>query len=243
MAVSTLIAAGIIPAALEMMDQTIVEAVEAAFGFGFPRDAGAVLILELDGLEAGLDAQAERAIAICREHGARDGRSARDAAERERLWLARKKAVGAVGRLAPSKVTQDGVIPRTKLPEVLERIAAIAARHDLRIANVFHAGDGNLHPIVLFDERDPEQVRRVLDAGAEILDACLDAGGSISGEHGIGLEKRAHMARMFSPADLAAMQALRDALDPERRMNPGKLLPMPGGCREGSQPAAPGGSR
>lgn len=231
-AVTRLIASGIIPAALEMMDRTIVEAVEAAFAFGFPQDAGAVLIVELDGLEAGLDTQAARAIAICREAGARDIRTARDAAERERLWIARKKAIGAVGRLAPSKVTQDGVIPRTKLPEVLSRISEIGHHFGLRIANVFHAGDGNLHPVILFDERDPEQVRKVLDAGSAILDVCLEAGGSLSGEHGIGVEKQDHMTRMFAPEDLAMMRRVRDAWDPDQRMNPGKLLPTPRACIE-----------
>lgn len=242
-AVSTLIASGIIPAALEMMDQTIVEAVEAAFAFGFPQDAAAVLIVELDGLEAGLDTQAERAIAICRGSGARDVRVAKDASERERLWLARKKAIGAVGRLAPSKVTQDGVIPRTRLPQVLARISEIGQRFDLRIANVFHAGDGNLHPVVLFDERDPEQVRRVLEAGSAILDVCLEAGGSLSGEHGIGIEKLDHMARMFSPEDLAAMRRVREALDPSQRMNPGKLIPTPGACSESPRLGILGGTQ
>ncbi len=242
-AVSSLIASGIIPAALEMMDQTIVAAVEAAFAFGFPQDAGAVLILELDGLEAGLDTQAERAIALCRAAGARDLRIAKDDAERERLWTARKKAIGAVGRLAPSKVTQDGVIPRTQLPRVLSRISEIADRFGLRIANVFHAGDGNLHPVILFDERDPEQVQRVLAAGSAILDVCLEAGGSLSGEHGIGVEKQEHMARMFAPEDLAAMRRVRMALDPAERMNPGKLLPTPSSCRETPRLGILGGSQ
>ncbi len=242
-AVSTLIAAGIIPAALEMMDRTIVEAVEAAFAFGFPRDAAALLILELDGLEAGLDTQAKRVMALCRAAGAHEVRLAKDEPERERLWLARKMAIGALGRLAPSKVTQDGVIPRTQLPDVLAKIAAIGERHRLRIANVFHAGDGNLHPVILFDERDPEQVQRVLEAGSQILDACLEAGGSLSGEHGIGIEKLGHMARMFTPEDLAAMRAVRDALDPRARMNPAKLIPTPGSCTETSALAMLGGSQ
>jgi glycolate oxidase len=162
--VSALIAAGIIPAALEMMDALILQAVEAAFSFGFPLDAAAVLIIELDGLDAGLDAAKDAVVAVCERFHAREVRVARDEAERARLWLARKKAVGAVGRLAPSKVTMDGVIPRTKLPEVLAAIARIATAYDLRIANVFHAGDGNLHPVTLFDERDSEQVKRVLAA-------------------------------------------------------------------------------
>jgi glycolate oxidase len=187
--------------------------------------------------------QAQRAIALCRSAGACDVRIAQDAAERERLWLARKKAIGAVGRLAPSKVTQDGVIPRTQLPRVLARISEIGSRYGLRIANVFHAGDGNLHPVVLFDERDPEQVQRVLKAGGEILDVCLEAGGSLSGEHGIGIEKLDHMARMFTPEDLAAMRRVRDALDPRQRMNPGKLVPTPGACAESPRLGVLGGTQ
>ncbi|MNS45397.1 putative FAD-linked oxidoreductase [compost metagenome] len=231
-AVSALIAAGIIPAALEMMDQLILQAVEAAFGFGFPLDAGAVLLIELDGLEAGLDEAKDEVARHCVANRAREVRVAADDAERARLWLARKKAVGAVGRLAPSKVTMDGVIPRTRLPEVLRAIADIAERHQLRIANVFHAGDGNLHPVTLFDERDPEQVERVLAAGGEILMACLAAGGSITGEHGVGVEKAAYMQEMFSEADMALMEAVRLVFNPDGSLNPGKVLPTRKGCLE-----------
>ncbi len=231
-AVSALIAAGVLPAALEMMDRMIIAAVEASFRFGFPTDAEAVLIVELDGLEAGLDRQAAQTVAILQAQGAREVRLAKDDDERSRLWMARKKAVGCVGRLAPSKVTQDGVIPRSQLPAVLKQIAGIGARHGLRIANVFHAGDGNLHPIVLFDERDPEQVRRVVQAGQEILEACLAVGGSITGEHGIGVEKVGMMDRMFAPADLAVMERVRDAFNPEGLCNPGKLLPTSRTCVE-----------
>src|SRR5438067_2556985 len=170
--VSGIIAAGIIPAALEMMDQLIIQAVEAAFHFGFPLDAGACLIVEIDGLEAGIDRQAGEVRRICMENGAREVRLAAPGPERDLLWKARKRAFGAAGRLAPSNITQDGVIPRHKLPEVLRRIGAIAEQYGVRVANVFHAGDGNLHPLILFDERDPEQVRRVLAAGTEILQAC-----------------------------------------------------------------------
>jgi glycolate oxidase len=239
-AVSALIGAGIIPAALEMMDQLILTAVEAAFSFGFPRDAGAVLIIELDGLEAGMDELSERVQAICMAQHAREVRAAKDAAERARLWMVRKKAVGTVGKLAPSKITMDGVIPRTKLPEVLRAVEAIAARHGLRVANVFHAGDGNLHPVMLFDERDPAQVAKVVEAGGEILEVCLAAGGSITGEHGVGVEKRAHMAKQFSEADLALMAELRAVFDPEGMLNPGKLLPTNKGCGEARLGAAPG---
>ncbi|MEB3220780.1 MAG: FAD-linked oxidase C-terminal domain-containing protein [Candidatus Sericytochromatia bacterium] len=231
-AVSAIIGRGIIPAALEMMDQAIIEAVEAAFGLGLPLDAGAALIVELDGPEAGLDEGASEVEAILHAHGAASVERAADAAARERLWLARKKAVGAVGRLAPSKVTMDGVIPRTRLPEVLEAIGAIAAAHGLRVGNVFHAGDGNLHPLLLFDERDPDQVARVLAAGEEILRVCVEAGGSVTGEHGIGVEKRDHLGLMFDAQDLAAMEQLRRVFDPDERLNPDKLLPVRRGCGE-----------
>lgn len=240
-AVSAIIGAGMIPAALEMMDQAIIQAVEAAFGLGLPLDAGAVLIVELDGFEAGLDEEAARAAALLEAHGATELRRAADAAERGRLWLARKKAVGAVGRLAPSKVTMDGVIPRTRVAEVLARITRIAADYGLRVANVFHAGDGNLHPIILFDERDPAQVTRVLEAGGAILRVCVEAGGSITGEHGVGIEKREHMALMYSAADLAAMATVRAVFDPTGRMNPEKLFPTRRGCGEVARPLGRGG--
>src|SRR5439155_166029 len=179
-----------------------------------------VKIVELDGLEAGLDRQAERARALCMAHGAREVRSAATTAERTALWMARKKAIGAAGRLAPSNCTQDGVIPRTKLPQVLREIAEIGRRHRLRICNVFHAGDGNLHPVLLFDERDPEEVKRVLAAGSAILQACVDAGGSITGEHGIGIEKIDHMRSIFSDTDLGVMQKVKDVFNPEGLCNP-----------------------
>src|SRR5215471_12625206 len=183
--ISDLIGAGIVPAALEMLDNLILQAVEAAFHFGFPLDAGAVLIMEVDGLEAGLDADAERITAIARQNKAREVRRATSDAERLLLWKCRKQAFGAVGRLAPSYCTQDGVVPRTKLPHILREIQRIGTKHQLRIANVFHAGDGNIHPIVLFDERDPDQVKRVLAASHEILEECVRCGGSVTGEHGI----------------------------------------------------------
>ena len=234
--VSGIIAAGIIPAALEMMDQLIVQAVEAAFHFGFPTDAGAVLIVELDGLAAGLDQQVQRVVEICQAQRARTVRVAKDEAERAALWKSRKRAFGAVGRLAPNYCTQDGVVPRTKVPEILRRITEIGRRYQLRIGNVFHAGDGNIHPILLYDERDPDQVRRVLAAGAEILEACVALGGSITGEHGIGIEKIGQMPLIFSPADLLVMSQLRQVFDPARRCNPGKILPTPGACVETTRP-------
>ncbi len=234
--VSGIIGAGIIPAALEMMDQLIVGAVEAAFHFGFPTDAGAVLIVELDGLAAGLDQQAQHVVEICRANHARTVRVAADEAERAALWKSRKRAFGAVGRLAPNYCTQDGVVPRTKVPDILRRITEIGQRHQLRIGNVFHAGDGNIHPILLFDERDADQVRRVLDAGREILEACVALGGSVTGEHGIGIEKIAQMPLIFTPEDLLVMSQLRRVFDPELRCNPGKIFPTPGACVETTRP-------
>ncbi len=229
-AISGIIGAGIIPAALEMMDQGILVAVEEAFHFGFPLDAEAILLIEVDGLEVGLDDQRDQIAAICKSHGAREVRFAADAKERLLLWKARKQAFGAIGRLSPSYCTQDGVVPRTKLPHILQRIRAIGAKYNLRIVNVFHAGDGNLHPILLFDERNPEEIRRVLDASHEILSECLDCGGSVTGEHGIGLEKLSFMNRMFTDADLDVMRRLRDALNSNGLLSPGKLLPTAGAC-------------
>lgn len=234
--VSAIIAAGIIPAALEMMDRTIVAAVEAAFRVGFPTDAGAVLIIEIDGAAAGLAEAAERIESLCRDHGASRVRRAADDAERAALWKGRKRAFGAVGRLSPSYCTQDGVVPRTRLPEILERIEAAAARHRLRIGNVFHAGDGNIHPIVLYDERHPDESVRALAAGREILLACLELGGSVTGEHGIGVEKMVELGLAFAPDDLALMQRVRAVFDPETRANPGKIFPTPGVCVERRSP-------
>ncbi len=240
-AVGALIRSGIVPAALEMMDNLVVRAVEAAFGFGFPVDAAAVLIVELDGLAAGLDRQAARARDILDASGAREVRLAKDEAERQLLWKSRKRAVGALGRYAPAHATQDGVIPPSKLPEVLEQIARIAERYRIRIANVFHAGDGNLHPIALFDDRDADEIRRVIEAGGEILRLCASLGGSITGEHGIGVEKMAHMELLFGADDLLIQDSIRQVWDPAGRMNPGKVLPQRA-CGEvgplASQPAS-----
>ncbi len=229
-AISSIIGAGIIPAALEMMDQGIIVAVEEAFHFGFPLDAEAVLIIEVDGLEADLDAQRDRVAELCREQHAREVRFAKDAKERLQLWKARKQAFGAIGRLSPSFCTQDGVVPRTKLPQILKRIREIGLKHDIRIVNVFHAGDGNLHPILLFDERRPEEVIRVLAASEEILNECIDCGGSVTGEHGIGLEKINFMTRLFSEDDVEVMKRLRIALNPHGLLTPGKMLPTAGAC-------------
>jgi glycolate dehydrogenase FAD-linked subunit len=233
--ISDIIGAGIVPAALEMMDKLIIEAVEAAFHFGFPLDAGAVLIMEVDGLEAGLDQDAERITSIARQNGAREIRQARNEAERLLLWKSRKQSFGAIGRLAPSYCCQDGVVPRSKLPHILREIQRIGAKHDIRIANVFHAGDGNIHPILLFDERDAGQVKRVLAASHEILQECLNCGGSVTGEHGIGVEKLDFMPKMFSPEDLDTMLRLRAAFNPANRCSPAKMLPTAGACIEPSK--------
>jgi len=235
-AVSGVIAAGIVPAALELMDRIIIAAVEAAYGVGLPTDAGAVLLIELDGPAVGLDPQVERVRGVCGAHRAREIRVARDERERAALWRARKRAFGAVGRLAPNYCTQDGVVPRTRVPDILRRIAAAAERHRLRIGNVFHAGDGNIHPILLFDERDADEVRRVLAAGREILEACVEMGGSLTGEHGIGVEKIGQMPLLFGPDDLRAMVALRHVFDPDERANPHKVFPDAKVCVETRAP-------
>ncbi|HEX5323676.1 MAG TPA: FAD-linked oxidase C-terminal domain-containing protein [Capsulimonadaceae bacterium] len=228
--VSGVIAAGLMPAALEMMDALILQTVEDAFHFGFPRDAGAILIIELDGMDAGLDRQADQVRAICAENNAREVRQAQDAKQRAELWAARKKAIGTIGRLTPSCVTQDGVIPRSTLPQVLAEIGEIGRRYNLRIANVFHAGDGNLHPAVLFDERDQEEVARVIEANREILELCISVGGALTGEHGIGVEKRDFMPLLFPEASLDAMARLRDVFNPTGLCNPDKVLPTGHGC-------------
>lgn len=230
--VSAIIRAGIIPGALEMMDQLITQAVEAAYHFGFPLDAGAVLIVELDGLAAGLERQAQRVVDLCHQNRAREVRLAQTEEERALLWKCRKRAFGAIGRLSPNFLTQDGVVPRSKLPEIMEFIQATSARHGLRIPNVFHAGDGNIHPLILYDERDPDQVRRAVAAGNEILLKCLELGGSVTGEHGIGVEKIDFMARQFSADDLEAMRALRRVFDPAGRCNPHKMFPGSKRCAD-----------
>ena len=230
--VSDIIAAGIVPGALEMMDQLITQAVEAAYHFGFPLDAGAVLIVELDGLAAGLERQAERIVALCNTNRAREVRVAKTEAERALLWKCRKRAFGAIGRLSPNFLTQDGVVPRSKLPEIMRFIRATSEKYGLRIPNVFHAGDGNIHPLVLYDERDPDQVRRALAAGHDILEKCIELGGSVTGEHGIGVEKIDFMEKQFTKDDLDAMRALRRVFDPENRCNPHKMFPGSKRCAD-----------
>jgi glycolate oxidase len=230
--VSAIIALGILPAALEMIDQVTINAVEDAFGCGYPRDAAAVLLIELDGLAMGIEAQGERVVVACRDSGAREIRAARDEAERALLWKGRKSAFGAYGRVAPSYYVMDGVIPRTRLPYVLRRVNEIVEAHGLRVGNVFHAGDGNLHPNLLFDPRRPGEEARVIQAGAEILRVCAEVGGSISGEHGIGLEKMDFMPLIFSEADLEAMRQVKLAFNPRGLCNPGKIFPTHRSCGE-----------
>lgn len=229
-AISRIIAAGIVPAALEMLDQGIIEALEEAFHFGFPLDAGAVLIIETDGLECVVDGEAATIESLCMQYGAREVKRSRSEEERQLLWKCRKQAFGAIGRLAPSCCTQDGVVPRTRLPEILEFIRQTEQKYNLRIVNVFHAGDGNLHPIILFDERHAEQIERVLLASEDILNRCIDLGGSVTGEHGIGVEKISFMSRLFSQEDLAVMTDVRRVFNPSGLCSPGKLLPTAGAC-------------
>jgi glycolate oxidase len=238
--VSDIIAAGIVPAALEMLDQPMIQAIEQAFHLGFPVDAGALLLIEVDGLDVGLDRQAEAIAEITKK---RRGSVQKAIAWRTRkepeyvaVWKARKSAFGAIGRLSPTFCTQDGVVPRTKLPHILRVIMQIGLKYDIKIANVFHAGDGNIHPILLFDERDEEQVKRVLKASHEILEECIAVGGSVTGEHGIGVEKMEFMPLLFSPADIAAMIAVRAVFNPEGRCSPSKMLPTGAGCVERKTP-------
>jgi len=232
-AVSAIIAAGVMPAALEMMDHEIIRAVEqSVFAAGLPTDAGAALLIELDGIEAGIENETEQVKSICLQHGARSCRSARDENERKKLWAARKGAFGAIGRIAPDSMIQDAVVPRSRLPEVLNETYRIASRYHLRIANVFHAGDGNLHPLICFDSRSTDEVRNVKEAGRELMQVCVRAGGSITGEHGVGLDKRDLLPLIFSDDDMDTMLRVRAAFDPLALMNPGKIIPTPRGCGE-----------
>jgi len=223
--VSAIIADGIIPATLEMIDKLTIKAVEESVHAGFPLDAEAVLLIELDGLKDGMERLAERIMEICRKNNVREVKAAKTEAERMQLWAGRKGAFGAVARLRPNYLVCDGTVPRTKLPEVLTRVMEVGKKYGLAIANVFHAGDGNLHPLILFDERNEEELRKVHLAGSEILKICSDAGGTISGEHGIGTEKKKEMLFVFSPRDITAMGKVKKAFDPDDVYNPGKVLP------------------
>ena len=224
--------AGIIPAALEIMDHMAIEAVERGAPVGFPRDAAAVLIVEVEGLREHTERSIQLAGEVCRRNGARDVRVADNEAQRQLLWKGRKGAFGAMGTLAPNYYVQDGVVPRSQLPEMMRRVASISKEFNLTIANVFHAGDGNLHPNILFDMRTPGELERVIQAGAATLRACVELGGSITGEHGVGMEKKAYIGLLFSDSDLAAMTRVRRAFDPDNRFNPAKLFPTPASCGE-----------
>jgi glycolate oxidase subunit GlcD len=225
-AVTDIMSRGLLPAALEIVDSETIRAVEASiFAAGYPTDAGAALVVEVDGVDDALDEEVEVAAECCREAGAREVRIASDTEERLALWRGRKKAFGAMGRLAPDLLVQDATVPRTRLPEVLAKVGEIGKRHGIQIANVFHAGDGNLHPNLLFDRRDPEQVKSVEAASKEIMEACIRAGGTITGEHGVGVDKRSYMPMVCSHAVLEAMGRVKTAFDPLGRSNPGKVLP------------------
>ena len=231
-AVSAIVATGIIPAALEMIDQATIRAVESSiYAAGYPTDAAAALLIELDGAEIGLEHDVETVEALCKSGGARTVRIARDEKERTRLWQGRKKAFGAMGRVSSHLVVQDAVVPRTKLPQVLEEVHEIGERLRLRVCNVFHAGDGNLHPNIAYDASDADETARVHVAMREIMTACVKAGGTITGEHGVGIDKLPYMDMIFSADSLAAMCALREVFDPDRRANPGKVVPVHS-CRE-----------
>ncbi|MCZ7525920.1 MAG: FAD-binding protein [Acidimicrobiia bacterium] len=230
--VTGILGAGVVPAAVEMMDALITRAVEDFVGAGYPRDAAAVLLVEVDGLPAGVAHDVAVVRSVAEAEGARSVRVAADESERALLWKGRKSAFGAVARIAPDYYLHDAVVPRTRLVDVLAEVGAIAAAHELTVMNVFHAGDGNLHPLIVFDAREPGVWQRVHDAGEAILRACVDAGGVLSGEHGIGLEKRDFMPLVFSTDDLDAQARLRDAFDPQGRANPGKVLPRGSRCGE-----------
>ena len=231
-AVSAIIGSGILPAAIEMMDALAIEAAEAAVACRYPEGAGAVLIVELDGPAGDVARETAAARAICEREGAYEIRAAHDAAERAAIWTGRKSAFAAVGRISPAYIVQDGVVPRTALPEVLDRIAELSASSGIRVANVFHAGDGNLHPLVLFDDGQPGAEAAAEVVSGEILDLCISHGGSITGEHGVGVDKSKFMPKMFGPGDLDTMQLLRCAFDPAGLCNPGKIFPTPRLCGE-----------
>ena len=230
--VSEIVSGGIVPGAIEMMDNLSIRAAEGATGAGYPIDAGAALVVELDGSEAECETRFEQVVTICEDAGADSVRVARDEVERELIWRTRKAAFAAMGRIAPNYYVQDSVIPRTRLAEVLARIEELAAEYELRVANVFHAGDGNLHPLVCYDGKQPGEAERAEELAGLIVKTCVDAGGSITGEHGVGVDKKRYMPEMFGEPDLSAFQRLRCAFDPDQRANPGKVMPTPRLCGE-----------
>jgi glycolate oxidase len=222
----------VVPGAIEMMDKVAIEASEQMAHAGYPVGRGAALLVELDGAERECEARFDQVVALCEKCGSDDVRVARDEAERQLFWKTRKAAFPAMGRMSPNYFVQDGVIPRTKLPEVLEAIDDLAERYGMIVANVFHAGDGNLHPLVCFDARNEGEAERAEELSGLILEACLDAGGSITGEHGVGVDKKRHMPKMFEEPDLDAFQRLRCSFDPKGLANPGKVMPTPRLCGE-----------
>jgi glycolate oxidase len=224
--VSAIVAAGMVPATLEMMDQLVIKAVEESIHCGLPLDCATVLIIEVDGLKDDLDAQVQAIVDLCKAHGAREVRVAKDEAERALLWAGRRGAFGAVARITPSYLVCDGTVPRTALPKVLRKVAEVSKKYNLMIPNVFHAGDGNLHPLILFDWRDADQKARVMKAGMEILELCVEMGGTISGEHGVGLEKIDAMRLVFTEADIRSQVRVKQAFDPKNLANPGKMFPV-----------------
>ncbi len=230
--VAAITARGITPAALEMMDGFTLRAIEEATHAGYPMDSAAVLLIEVEGLREAVEEDARDIEAVCSENHAREVRLAKTAEERDLLWRGRKNAFGALGRITPNFYVQDGVIPRTRLPEMLEHIEQVGRKYELRIGNIFHAGDGNLHPLIMFDARDPDQSRRVLRTAEEILSKCAEMGGSITGEHGVGIEKNELMPLIFSHDDLEMMRKLRSVFNPQEVLNPGKVLPTGKMCGE-----------
>ncbi|MBV9147871.1 MAG: FAD-binding oxidoreductase, partial [Acidobacteria bacterium] len=234
--VVALTSAGITPAAIEMLDGWTLRAVEASVHAGYPLDSAAVLLIEVEGLREMVEEHAEAIQALCRKSGAREVRVARDETERQLLWKGRKTAFGAIGRISHSYYVQDGVIPRTRIPETLAKIEEIGRKYSLTIGNIFHAGDGNLHPLILFDSRDADQTQRTLDAGREILEFCISVGGSITGEHGVGMEKQDLMCSLFTDSEREIMLRLRQCFNPNSLLNPEKMLPSPRLCREAVSP-------
>jgi glycolate oxidase subunit GlcD len=231
--VSDIIAAGIVPAALEFVDDKTIHAVEASvFKAGYPLDARAALLIELDGFQDGIEEMSDAISGICRKNQAYDVRVAKNDQERAQLWLGRKGAFGAMGRISPDMIVMDAVIPRTRLPDVLMEVDRLADLHGLAVANVFHAGDGNLHPLILFDSRFPDQVEKIHVLSAEIMKVCVDAGGALSGEHGIGIEKKEFMGMIFSDDDLAAMGKVKSVFNPTAMLNPSKIFPTRHVCSE-----------
>lgn len=230
--VAAITARGITPAALEMMDGFTLRAVEEAIHAGYPMDSAAVLLIEVEGLKEAVEEHADQIEEVCRENAAREVRRAKTAEERDLLWRGRKNAFGALGRISPSYYVQDGVIPRTRLPEMLEYIEQVSQKYELRIGNIFHAGDGNLHPLLMFDARDSDQSQRVLKAATEIIARCVELGGSITGEHGVGIEKNELMPLIFSDDDLDTMRKIKNVFNPKGLLNPGKVLPTGKMCGE-----------